>query len=162
MSHYLIELLIWVAIAYIIGCILGWLARGLFSGGAAETAAVVASAAPAVASAAGTLTKPQGIKSARGGKADELQRLSGVGPKNETILNQLGFFHFDQIAAWTAAEIDWIDDHLKFGGRIKNEEWVRQASLLAQGKEEQFASEFGTGGMKGKDGQSHSGSHTRK
>lgn len=176
MSHYLIELLIWCLIAYVLGCILGWILRNVLSGNASPAmaapevaaaavgapGAIIAPAAAALSASPGKLTQPKGIKSARGGKADELQRLSGVGPKNEVILHHLGFFHFDQIAAWTREEVDWVDDHLKFGGRIAREEWVRQAKLLADGKEDEFRKEFGTGGMKGGDGHTHSGTHTKK
>jgi NADH-quinone oxidoreductase subunit E len=108
------------------------------------------------------MERPKGISSARGGKADKLQRISGVGPKNEKVLHNLGFFHFDQISAWTPAEIEWVDDHLKFNGRIKREEWTKQCKLLAAGKEEEFSKLFGTGGMKTKAGQTQSGTRTKK
>jgi predicted flap endonuclease-1-like 5' DNA nuclease len=114
------------------------------------------------AAASGKMNKPKGISKARGGKADDLQRISGVGPKNESILHSLGFFHFDQISAWTATEVNWVDDHLRFGGRIKREEWIRQARLLAEGKEAEFAKLYGTGGLKNKKGETLSGSRTRK
>jgi predicted flap endonuclease-1-like 5' DNA nuclease len=110
----------------------------------------------------GTLKRPKGIAAARGGKADNLQRISGIGPKNEKVLQSLGFFHFDQIAAWTAAEVSWVDDHLKFNGRIKREEWIRQARLLAEGREEEFTRLYGTGGLKNRKGETMSGSRTRK
>ena len=108
------------------------------------------------------MQRPKGIAAARSGKADNLQRISGVGPKNESILHNLGFFHFDQIAAWTKAEIDWVDDHLKFNGRIEREEWIRQSSLLDQGKEAEFTKLYGTGGLKNTKGDALSGTRTRK
>jgi predicted flap endonuclease-1-like 5' DNA nuclease len=114
------------------------------------------------AAASGKMNKPKGIGKARGGKADDLKRISGVGPKNESVLHSLGFFHFDQIAAWTATEVNWVDDHLRFGGRIKREEWIRQARLLAEGKEAEFTKLYGTGGLKNKKGETLSGSRTRK
>ncbi len=106
--------------------------------------------------------RPKGIAAARRGKADNLQRISGIGPKNEKVLQSLGFFHFDQIAAWTAGQVDWIDDHLKFNGRIRREEWIRQAGLLAEGKEQEFRKRYGTGGLTAKQGAPTSGSRTRK
>jgi predicted flap endonuclease-1-like 5' DNA nuclease len=114
------------------------------------------------AASEGKMNKPKGISKARGGKADDLKRISGVGPKNESILHSLGFFHFDQISAWTSTEVNWVDDHLRFGGRIKREEWIRQARLLAEGKEAEFAKLYGTGGLKNKKGETLSGSRTRK
>ncbi len=125
-------------------------------------APVVHMPAPAAPAVATKMERPKGISAARGGKADDLQRISGIGPKNEKILHSLGIFHFDQIANWTAKEQSWADDHLKFHGRIVREEWVRQAGLLASGKEAEFMKEFGTGGLRGKDGKTHSGSHTRR
>ena len=111
---------------------------------------------------AGRMTRPRGISAARAGKPDNLQMLSGVGPKNEKVLHNLGFFHFDQIAAWTSQEIEWVDDHLKFNGRIQREEWVRQAKLLADGKLDEFKRQYGTGGLKNKQGETVSGSRTRR
>jgi predicted flap endonuclease-1-like 5' DNA nuclease len=121
-----------------------------------------ATAVAAALPAAGKLSRPKGLTGARGGKADNLQRISGVGPKNEKVLHSLGFFHFDQIAEWTAQQIDWVDDHLKFGGRIKREEWVRQARLLADGKEAEFTRLYGSGGLKTRSGETVSGSRTRR
>jgi predicted flap endonuclease-1-like 5' DNA nuclease len=83
--------------------------------------------------------RPKGIAAPRGGSPDKLQRISGVGPKIELILHRLGIFHFDQIAEWTPEQEQWIDDHLKFKGRIARDGWVRQAKLLARGKEEDVA-----------------------
>ena len=48
--------------------------------------------------------RPAGIDAARGGAADDLQRIKGVGPVNEKRLHELGVYHFDQIATWTRAE----------------------------------------------------------
>ena len=110
----------------------------------------------------GKMKRPKGISAARGGKADNLQRISGIGPKNEKILHGLGFYHFDQIAEWTASEIEWVEDHLRFGGRIKREEWTRQARLLADGKEAEFTRLYGTGGLSNNKGETLSGSRTRK
>ncbi len=112
--------------------------------------------------AAGKTRKPKGIAAARGGKADNLQRISGIGPKNEIVLHGLGFFHFDQVADWTATEIAWVDDHLKFGGRIKRERWINQARLLADGKETEFTKQYGSGGLKNRKGESLSGTKTRR
>jgi len=76
--------------------------------------------------------KPAGLSEARGGQADDLKKIKGVGPKLEKLLNRLGFFHFDQIANWTADEIAWVDDNLEgFKGRVTRDEWVAQAKELA-------------------------------
>ncbi|MDG1282681.1 MAG: NADH:ubiquinone oxidoreductase, partial [Pseudorhodobacter sp.] len=77
---------------------------------------------------------------ARGGKADNLKAIKGIGPKLEVLCNSLGFYHFDQIANWTAEEIAWVDDNLEgFKGRVTRDAWVEQAKLLASGQETEFA-----------------------
>ena len=103
----------------------------------AEAAAPVAKEAPAAPVAAPEAapvaeSAPELLDAAREGGADDLKRISGVGPKLEGVLNDLGFYHFDQIAAWGPAEIAWVDARLKFKGRIERDNWVAQASELAQ------------------------------
>jgi NADH-quinone oxidoreductase subunit E len=75
--------------------------------------------------------QPETLTAARAGGADDLKLISGVGPKLEGVLNDLGFYHFDQIAAWTADEIAWVDSRLKFKGRIVRDDWMAQAAKLA-------------------------------
>jgi NADH-quinone oxidoreductase subunit E len=58
-------------------------------------------AAPAPAAEAVEESAPEQLTAARDGKPDDLKRISGVGPKLEGLLNEMGFYHFDQIAAWT-------------------------------------------------------------
>ena len=76
-------------------------------------------------------SRPVGIAAPRTAKADDLKRIRGIGPVNEGKLNQLGMFHFDQIAAWTRAEIAWVGTFLAFPGRIDREDWLNQAMALA-------------------------------
>ena len=102
------------------------------------------SKAPSVATPEGA--KPQGLSEARDGKADDLKKIKGVGPKLETLLNTMGFHHFDQIAAWSEAEIAWVDDNLEgFKGRVSRDEWVAQARLLASGDETEFSKKVDDG-----------------
>jgi len=77
--------------------------------------------------------RPPGIAAARDGKPDALQRVKGIGPVNEAKLNELGVFHFDQIAKWAREEIRWVGTYLAFPGRIDRERWVSQAANLAAG-----------------------------
>ncbi|WP_417668965.1 NADH-quinone oxidoreductase subunit E [Roseibium sp.] len=89
--------------------------------------------------------EPELLKEARGGKPDDLKQLKGVGPKLEATLHELGFFHFDQVAAWTEAEIAWVDSRLKFKGRIERDGWVAQAKILAEGGETEFSKRVAKG-----------------
>uniref|UniRef100_A0A2A4Z3Z0 NADH-quinone oxidoreductase subunit NuoE n=1 Tax=OCS116 cluster bacterium TaxID=2030921 RepID=A0A2A4Z3Z0_9PROT len=77
-------------------------------------------------------TKPEMLTEARGGKADDLKKISGVGPKIESILHELGVYHFDQVASWDADQIAWVDSRLKFKGRIDREDWIAQAKKFVE------------------------------
>ena len=74
--------------------------------------------------------RPAGLAGPRNGKADDLRRIKGIGPKNEGVLNSLGLYHYEQIAALTPANIAWLDAYLKFPGRIARDDWVGQAKAL--------------------------------
>ncbi len=67
---------------------------------------------------------------------DNLRLISGVGPKIEGILNDLGIYTFAQIAEWKQTERDWVDGYLRFKGRIDRDDWVKQAAALAIGRDE--------------------------
>lgn len=77
------------------------------------------------------------------GVADNLQMISGVGPKLEKTLNDLGVYHFGQIAKWGKSDIDWVDEYLKFSGRIVRENWIDQAEALAKGGRDEYFRIFG-------------------
>ena len=84
--------------------------------------------------AAGEGEKPEALDGPRDGKADNLKEISGVGPKLESVLNEIGIYHFDQIAAWDAAQVAWADQNLVgFKGRVSRDDWVGQAQALASG-----------------------------
>ncbi|GAC1042551.1 5' DNA nuclease [Rhizobium sp. No.120] len=68
-------------------------------------------------------------------KADDLKRISGVGPKLEQVLNGRGIKRFADIAAWSDVDIERIDTELGFDGRIRRDDWVGQAkALLPKGR----------------------------
>ncbi len=69
-----------------------------------------------------------------GGQADDLKKISGVGPKLEQTLNELGIWHFHQVAKLTKTDIAWVDERLRFKGRIERDDWVGQAKELAKAK----------------------------
>ncbi len=75
----------------------------------------------------------------------ELTRIKGLGPKLAATLGELGVTRIEQIAAWDDAEIDRIDAQLgRFQGRIRRDNWVEQARLLAVGDTAGFESRFGS------------------
>lgn len=103
-------------------------------GTAAAKLKEVAAETPAVEEQA-----PETLDGPRGGKADDLKKLKGVGPKLEATLHELGFYHFDQVANWGPAEVAWVDSRLKFKGRIERDGWIEQARTLAAGEDTEFS-----------------------
>jgi predicted flap endonuclease-1-like 5' DNA nuclease len=88
-------------------------------------------AAPVAAPATGATRKPESLTAARGGKADDLKIIKGIGPKLEELCHKLGFYHFDQVANWTADEVAWVDENLEgFKGRVTRDRWVPQAKAI--------------------------------
>jgi NADH-quinone oxidoreductase subunit E len=115
---------------------------------AEKTAKAVTAAKPALAKAPAEKAallddpnRPKGIK--KPAKPDDLKMISGVGPKIEKILHELGIFTFAQVAAWKKAEREWVDGYLKFSGRIERDDWVKQAKALAKGGEAEYIRVFG-------------------
>lgn len=104
---------------------------------AASTQALTGAAAAAEAMARGS--KPTGLAAPRGEGGDDLKLIRGIGQQNEARLHALGVWHFDQIAAWTPAESQWVGGYLAFPGRIEREDWVGQAAVLARGGMTEFA-----------------------
>lgn len=77
-------------------------------------------------------TKPPVLTAPRQGAPDDLSLIEGVSLMQQSTLNALGVFHFDQIAAWTPEHVAWVDDYLRLKGRIEDEQWIEQAEALAR------------------------------
>jgi peptide/nickel transport system ATP-binding protein len=116
-------------------------ARAKISPRAQAVAAPTARKPAAAPSTPADRNRPAGI--AKPKSPDDLKLIAGVGPKIETILNGLGIYRFEQVAAWKKAEREWVDAHLRFGGRIERDDWVRQAKALAKGGEAEYVRVFG-------------------
>lgn len=97
---------------------------------APKPAAKKAEAAPAPAAEVEG-TKPANLLTEAKGDADDLKKISGVGPKLEGLLNENGVFHFWQISEWGPSEIAYMDDKLSFKGRIERDNWIAQANEFA-------------------------------
>jgi len=103
--------------------------------GAGSVAGVaVAATAPAAAKKAAPkkAAKAEAAPAAAAG-ADDLKKLSGVGPALEKKLLAAGVTTFAQIAAWSPEDVAAIDEQLSFKGRIEREGWIEQAKELAKG-----------------------------
>jgi predicted flap endonuclease-1-like 5' DNA nuclease len=64
--------------------------------------------------------------------ADDLTRMTGIGPKLSIALAERGVTRFAQIAAWTADDLAEADAALNLKGRAVREAWVAQAKRLAK------------------------------
>ena len=100
-----------------------------------EPKAAAKKAAPkkSAASKAPAGDKPEGaLFKAPPGAADDLKKISGVGPVLEKKLNGLGITTYAQIAAFSAEDIAKVDEALSFKGRIERDGWLSQAAELAK------------------------------
>lgn len=87
--------------------------------------------AGSASSAVGTVqaARPPALEVADG-KADDLTRISGLSSSIELRLNEVGIWHFSQIAAWTPEHEAWIDREFGLEGLARREGWVSQARQL--------------------------------
>ena len=67
------------------------------------------------------------------GKPDDLKLIRGIGPKFEGDLNSKGIYYFRQIGSWKAADVKMVEGVIdSIPGRIKRDEWVKQAKGFAK------------------------------
>lgn len=156
--EHVVEVALLILVAYLAGCVIGYGAHAAVRAFSARPRfepvlaieAAAAAPAPARQSAARRLAiaveredapppnvaadqgaqRPPGLPAPRAGIADDLKKIKGVGAKTESALNDFGVYHLDQIAAWTPANIDWLEGRIAVRGRIRREQWVEQATLL--------------------------------
>ena len=63
-------------------------------------------------------------------QGDLLKRINGIAPKLEQRLNDLGVFHFWQVAKLSKEEAASIEKSLSITGRIERDGWIAQARKL--------------------------------
>jgi predicted flap endonuclease-1-like 5' DNA nuclease len=76
---------------------------------------------------------------------DDLKRIRGIGVLIEKRLLAMGITSYEEVANWTAADIDRVSQSLEFKGRIERENWVEQARILASGGVTEFSRRFDRG-----------------
>ncbi|MCL4765997.1 MAG: 30S ribosomal protein S2 [Hyphomicrobiaceae bacterium] len=104
---------------------------GIQRGQAAAGVDIGAAEAPpeeVLSAAAGTF---KGIEAPRG-EPDDLKRITTISPKLEQRLNDIGVFHYWQLADLDADSIQALDKQLRLKGQIGKEDWVGQAKKLAE------------------------------
>lgn len=100
----------------------------------AEAPATPVAAAKATEATVAAFVEPLKLAAPKG-EADDLTALNGVGPKLAEALNAQGIWHYSQIAAWTEANVAWVDENLPgVRGRASRDGWVAQAAALALAK----------------------------
>ncbi|KIN72446.1 50S ribosomal protein L21 [Sulfitobacter guttiformis] len=87
---------------------------------------------PAATEEAPKAKKPAAKKAAKA-DGDDLSQISGVGPVIVGKLHAEGITTFAQIAAWTDADVEAIEEKLSFKGRVGREDWIAQAKDLTKG-----------------------------
>ena len=83
------------------------------------------------------------LEAPKGGQADDLKQIKGVGPKLEKFMQfELGFYHFrpDCRPGLRPKWPGWTPDLKGFKGRVSRDDWVAQARILAAGGETEFSS----------------------
>lgn len=159
MNMFIIQTMLLIAIAFLIGCFLGSLLRWLLGSGKSNKQDLVDQGAvernnlaPQPPSRQGDSPKSADIvhletklpKPAEPDPsnpdnppfveaspiADDLKQIKGIGKHIETQLNEAGITSFRQIMDWTPQEIETLSDKLAFKGRIEREDWVGQAYRL--------------------------------
>ncbi len=100
--------------------------------------AVAEEAAPAEtgveAPAAGVNQQFEALSAPRGAP-DDLKKIAGLGPVIEQKLNDMGVFHFWQIASFSPEDAARVDEALAIKGRVERDGWIEQAKRLAEGEE---------------------------
>ncbi len=178
MTMFIIQSLLLMAIAYILGCIIGCLLHRFFAtpekiSVAAAPVAAVAAVAPKVETPPAPKPEPKPVakpapapkpkakvakpKPAAPAVKDDLKRIKGIGPQNEARLNNVGVTAFAQIAGWSAKEQRDMGERLAFPGRIEREEWVKQAKVLAKGGTTDFAKRVDKGEVDSSKGKAKAG-----
>jgi len=123
----LVEIWLLVALAAVFGLLCGWLIWG--RGARLMMPALSLGSGP-------TPSKPALLDDPRG-VADDLKAINGIGPALADLCHSMGIWHFAQIAAWTPAEVAWVDANLPgFKGRVSRDDWVGQAKKLMENRPE--------------------------
>jgi predicted flap endonuclease-1-like 5' DNA nuclease len=73
------------------------------------------------------------------GPSDDLTRIRGIDSAAQSLINELGIRHFQELATLNAADLKTLSDRLGVAGRIEQENWLGQAQILATGGETYYS-----------------------
>ena len=75
------------------------------------------------------------LGTAKASDKDDLQVIKGIGPFIEEKLNALGIYTFEQVSKMTAKIEEEVNVAIEFfPGRVKRDEWAKQAKKLHKDK----------------------------
>jgi predicted flap endonuclease-1-like 5' DNA nuclease len=152
MNHLLLEIIVYLLIAGLIGFVLGWVLRANKDQKTPNKETSVTSKKTESEKELDKKEKSQATKveknvekqkepksesetmttltEAQKKEKDKLTLIKGIGPVLEEKLDNLGVYHFDQIAAWNKEQQASIGVQLSFAKKVEREEWVKQAKEL--------------------------------
>ncbi len=124
------QMILCLVIAAIIGILIGFIIGKAFAGDRTPVYNTVTAHGGA---AAGNIYNKPLIRSApRPNGKDILKNIEGIDAELEEKLNELGIYHFDQIAKWSPKNCHWIEEYLTLeDDQIKEQNWVEQAKGLS-------------------------------
>lgn len=70
---------------------------------------------------------------------DDLQRIRAIDANTENRLKSMGVRRFVEIAGWSPADVNRVNQSLGLDGRIEREQWIDQAQILAKGGETYYS-----------------------
>jgi len=125
------QIVICLVIAAFIGFLIGLIFGKVFAG---DTSTTYNSLTAHGGAAAGNIyNKPLIRSSPRPSGKDNLQEIEGIDSDLEARLNELGIFHFDQIAKWSAKNAHWVEEYLTLeDSQIRESNWVEQAQKFSK------------------------------
>ena len=123
------QIVLCLAIAAFIGFLIGLVIGRAFGG---ERKVSYNSVTAHGGAAAGNIYNKPLIRSApRPSGKDNLQEIEGIDRDMEERLNELGIYHYDQIAKWSAKNCHWVEEYLTLeDSQIKEQSWIEQAKGL--------------------------------
>ncbi len=75
--------------------------------------------------------------------AQDLTRIRSIDAMMQSRLNGFGVRRYDEIAGWSASDVNRFGTALGIGGRVTQENWIEQAQVLAKGGETDFSRKHG-------------------
>ncbi len=125
------QIVLCLVIAAFIGFLIGFIIGKAFGG---ERTSIYNSVTAHAGTAGGNIYNKPLIRSApRPNGKDDLKEIEGINRDLEIKLNELGIYHFDQIAKWSAKNCHWVEEYFTLeDNQIKESNWIEQAQNLSK------------------------------